>query len=51
MNHVKCLTAYANRFINNLKKINTPREVPTANEIEISMKHCMVKVLTKKTLR
>ena len=30
------ITAYANRFIKNLKKINTPRAAPTANEIEIS---------------
>ena len=51
LNKVLRITAYANRFISNLKKINTPREVPTANEIEISIKHCMVKVLTKKTLR
>ena len=51
LNKVLRITAYANRFIRNLKKINTPREVPTANEIEISIKHCIVKVLTKKTLR
>ena len=36
LNKVLKMTAYANRFINNLKKITTPREEPTAKEIEMA---------------
>ena len=36
LNKVLRITAYANRFIKNLKKINTPRGVPTAIEVEIA---------------
>ena len=36
LNKVLRITAYANRFINNLKKINTPREMLTVNEIEMT---------------
>ena len=35
LNKLLRITAYANRFIKNLKKINTTRGVPTANEIEM----------------
>ena len=43
LNKVLRITAYANRFIKNLKKTITPRGVPTANEVEMANK--------KKTLR
>ena len=36
LNKVPRITAYANPFINNLKKVNTPREVHTVNEIEMA---------------
>ena len=36
LNKAPRITAYANPFINNLKKVNTPREVPTVNEIEMA---------------
>ena len=35
LNKVLRITAHANCFIKNLKKINTPRGGPTANEIEM----------------
>ena len=36
LNKLLRITAYANRFIKNLKNINTPRGVPIANEIEMA---------------
>ena len=36
LNKVLRITAYTNCFIKNLKKINTPRGLPTVNEIEMA---------------
>ena len=36
LNKVLRITAYTNRFIKKLKKINTPRGVPTANKTEMA---------------
>ena len=36
LNKVPRITAYTNRFMKNLKKINTPRGVTTAIEIEMA---------------
>ena len=36
LNKLLKITAYANRLIKSLKKINTPRGAPKANEIEMA---------------
>ena len=41
------ITAYANRFVQKLKKIPTPKEVPTSDEIQVARKQ-WIKALQKK---
>ena len=41
------ITAYANRFVQKLKKIPTPKEVPTSDEIQVARKQ-WIQALQKK---
>ena len=43
------ITAYANRFFQKLKKIPTPKEVPTSDEMQVARKQ-WIKTLQKKHL-